>query len=1286
MIPGSIPYVVVTTFLYVDTGKTLTIDPGVVVKLGANGISTSIRVYGTLDLRGTASQQIVFTSYRDDEYGGDTNGDGSASLPAAGDWGGIEYYNNNVLHDAVLRYGGAEQGMVQVAGSAAGALEIRDCVIEKARTGIYVPLGVPLIEGNTIRQTERPIYQFGSADPIYSGNVLTGNTYNAICVGGTISGSITWEWVEGSIPYVVTSSLTVATGQTLSIDPGVVVKMGLGGSGASIHVSGTLDLRGTASQQVVFTSYRDDEYGGDTNGDGSATGPSSFHWSGIVYYNNNNVLHDAILRYGGAGKGTVQVDTSTAGTLVIRDCLIEKANSIGQAGIYVSAGSPVIEGNTIRQTTRPIYQYGSADPIYSGNVLTGNTYNAICVGGMIRSSTTWELVQGSIPYVVVDVVNVDTGQTLSIDPGVVVKLGPIGSGIHVNGTLDLRGTSSEKVVFTSYWDDEYGGDINGDGSARLPASQDWGGISYGNNNNVLHDAILRYGGWQNGMVVAGWSTAGTLVIRDCLIEKGRTGIYASAGSPEIEGNTIRQTERPIFQTGSAEPIYSGNVLAGNTYNAICVGRTISGSTTWELVQGSIPYVVVESLTVATGQTVSIDPGVVVKLVGIGGNILVNGTLALLGTASQQVVFTSYRDDECGGDTNGDGSASLPAASDWGYIQYFNNSNVLHDAILRYGGAANGMVVAGASTAGTLVIRDCLIEKGRTGIYASAGSPEIEGNTIRQTERPIFQTGSAEPIYSGNVLAGNTYNAICVGGAVGSSTTWELVQGWIPYVVVESLTVATGQTVSIDAGVVVKLAGIGGNILVDGTLDLRGTASQPVVFTSYRDDEYGGDTNGDGSASLPAASDWGSIQYSNNTNVLHDAILRYGGSGNGMVEIVGPATTIRQVTFDYFSNPAIKLSSGGAGTTVHNVNFLNTSGYGILNSTTNVIDARSNYWGSPTGPGGVGPGTGALVSSNVIYSPWLTSPVVDGTAQVVDRRIFYNNSSFDAGGDNLAALAPSPAELAAAGKNPNLGKEALLPGGTATFKNYISYSRGINGIFVDVLGLNSTNLTAADFTFKIGNDDNPLGWATAATPSIAVGLGIGVGGSDRITLVWPDNAIPNGNWLQVTLKTETSGLTAPDVFYFGSAMGETGNNAWGTAPDAKVSSLDAALTRLNNSSFTAVGIENVYDFNRDTVVNSFDAALCRLGNNLLNPLKLIQTPATAPMATFASAPSAAGSAALVGSTRQEMLYSDLAYSMELAQVQKERAARTTAACRSRRTRCSPSTIACDDGSGGDGALT
>ena len=81
----------------------------------------------------------------------------------------------------------------------------------------------------------------------------------------------------------------------------------------------------------------------------------------------------------------------------------------------------------------------------------------------------------------------------------------------------------------------------------------------------------------------------------------------------------------------------------------------------------------------------------------------------------------------------------------------------------------------------------------------------------------------------------------------------------------------------------------------------------------------------------------------------------------------------------------------------------------------------------------------------------------------------------------------------------------------------------------------------DFVFKVGNDSTPMvgGWGPAPPPSsISVRYGAGVGGADRVTLIWPDNAIEK-RWLQVTVQaTATTGLAANDVFYFGNAIGDS----------------------------------------------------------------------------------------------------------------------------------------------------
>jgi hypothetical protein len=218
-----------------------------------------------------------------------------------------------------------------------------------------------------------------------------------------------------------------------------------------------------------------------------------------------------------------------------------------------------------------------------------------------------------------------------------------------------------------------------------------------------------------------------------------------------------------------------------------------------------------------------------------------------------------------------------------------------------------------------------------------------------------------------------------------------------------------------------------------------------------------------------------------------------------------------------------------------------------------------------------------------------------SVEVVDRNLFYNNSAHD--GNNPAINAADDLAIAD-------DKSALLPGGTATFANYSSYSRGINGLMVDIAGLPTDRLTAADFDFRVGNGNTPGSWTTAAAPtSISVRLGAGVWGSARVEIVWPDGAIQK-QWLQVTVKaTPNTGLTTADVFYFGNAVGESGN----TGADAIVDAIDAEGAQ--NNPLNPAPITAVYDFNRDGLVNASDATVATNNTTTAGTaLKLIATPA------------------------------------------------------------------------------
>jgi len=238
----------------------------------------------------------------------------------------------------------------------------------------------------------------------------------------------------------------------------------------------------------------------------------------------------------------------------------------------------------------------------------------------------------------------------------------------------------------------------------------------------------------------------------------------------------------------------------------------------------------------------------------------------------------------------------------------------------------------------------------------------------------------------------------------------------------------------------------------------------------------------------------------------------------------------------------------------------------------------------------------------------TVTVDTANSEVIDRHVFYNNSILD--GNDPAANAADDAAIAS-------GKTALLPGGTAGSTNYTSYWRGINGVMVDI-DEPTGSLTAADFEFKVNSAGDPDTWVVAPAPaSVTVREDAGAAGSDRVTIIWADNAIEN-RWVKVTvLANANTDLADSDEFYFGSVIGDTGGDARIDGDD-----YDTVLSQfgLTGSGLTA-------DFNADGGVDFTDFAALRphYGTSVLSPTPPAPAPqaaaaAPAPLAAAISQPS------------------------------------------------------------------
>jgi len=245
-----------------------------------------------------------------------------------------------------------------------------------------------------------------------------------------------------------------------------------------------------------------------------------------------------------------------------------------------------------------------------------------------------------------------------------------------------------------------------------------------------------------------------------------------------------------------------------------------------------------------------------------------------------------------------------------------------------------------------------------------------------------------------------------------------------------------------------------------------------------------------------------------------------------------------------------------------------------------------------------PTTGAFIETLVsgIGTPTGIAflPVDEPAVIMPGRHLFYNDSKFDG---NTAGASASDDNAIATDKVPLQFSGST----TAPISAFSSYSKGINGIMIDIGGSHGT-ITAADFTFKVGTTSTVADWANAPAPlSVSVRPGQGVGGSDRITIIWANNVIQD-TWLQVIIEGNDSlggfntntNLANSDVFFFGNRIGDT----FISSPPTIVSTTAGDALAVRNHPGILQPVTNVYDFNKDGNVSAGDELIARFNPGIL----------------------------------------------------------------------------------------
>lgn len=556
------------------------------------------------------------------------------------------------------------------------------------------------------------------------------------------------------------------------------------------------------------------------------------------------------------------------------------------------------------------------------------------VSGAITQNTLWGLANS--PYIVMGNITVNSGITLTVEPGVIVKFNGFYT-IEANGIINAQGTMGNPITFTS--------------AKPAPARGDWNTINLHGSGNILNYVTIEYA--DKGVYVPSAPLWQTPAIRNSTIRNNNTGIHLEPSTgPVIQTNTITNNNYGIFAgcnsfTGCT-PTISGNSLYSNTgfniyvfsYGTNASSKTVNAQNNW---WGTTDAATIEAmiwhrndspglalvnydhfLDNPGGNPIGFPPGAPTLSSAVPGN----GQAALRWTAA--TTATSYTVKY--GTAPGTYTTTLPLG------------NVTTHTIT---GLTNGTAYYFIVTASN-------------GFGESAPSNELN------------QTPS---------------DAVFPPPVISQNTAWTLANS--PYRIVNDVTVNAGVTLTIEAGVEVRFTGffkIEGN----GIINAQGDPGNPIKFISDKSSPAKGDWNYLSLRNGGSVLNYVKIEHADRgvyvphpsaSPLIQNSLIQNNNRGVYFELTTNPRVLLNTITANTYGIYAFCNVYTGCRATVNNNDIHGNSNYNFFeesdgNSAYEWIDATNNWWGTAD-PNGIMASIYDFLDDNtraaVDFTPFLDGP-------------------------------------------------------------------------------------------------------------------------------------------------------------------------------------------------------------------------------------------------------------------------------------------------------------------------